>query len=86
MSKYLGKQGWLQCEKVVRGMFSDELAVVVKRSNGEQVSYFVPMQDVDKEQGRVRVSVREVDSFLWATLPTPYHDTIAVEKSSVVMT
>ena len=52
------KSGWLQCESVVRGMFSDELAVVVARSNGAEESYFVPAEDVDRERGRVRVGLR----------------------------
>lgn len=79
----MGKQGWLQCESVERGMFRDELAVVVTRSNGERVSYFVPASDVARESRRVRVSMREDGALVWATLPTPDHVTIPVARSSV---
>lgn len=80
------KQGWLRCESVVRGMFSDELAVVVARSNGDIESYFVPSEDVDETRNRVRVGIRETGSLVWATLPTPDHTTIPVAKSAVMMT
>ena len=39
----------------MRGTFSDELAVVVTRRNGDKESYFVPTNDVDATQRRVRV-------------------------------
>ena len=80
------KQGWLRCVDVVRGMFSDELAVVVRKYNGDEVSFFVPLIDVDEAREHVRVAVREADTVLWATLPTPYHDTIPVAKSCVTLT
>lgn len=82
----MSKQGWLQCESVLRGMFSDELAVVVARSNGARESYFVPSKDVDEARRRVRVGVHEVGSLVWAILPTPDHATIPVARSGVVMT
>ena len=79
------KQGWLRCESVVRGMFSDELAVVVSRVNGTKESYFVPSEDVDQAQGRVRVGVRDDGSLLWVTLPTPDRTIIPVAKSGVLI-
>ncbi len=66
-------------------MFSDELAVVVSRSNGAMESYFVPVQDVEKDRNRVRVEVRDTGSLLWATLPTNEPVTIPVSKSLVEM-
>ena len=62
------KVGWLQCESIERGMFSDELAVVIRRSNGATESYFVPAQDVERARTRVRVAVREAGNLLWATV------------------
>lgn len=79
------KFGWLQCESVVRGMFSDELAVVVARSNGAEESYFVPAEDVDRERGRVRVGLQEAGALVWATLPTSDQVTIPVQKSRVAL-
>ncbi len=79
------KQGWLQCESVVRGMFSDELAVVVSRFNGTKESFFVPSEDVDQAQGRVRVGVRDDGSLLWVTLPTPDRTIIPVAESIVLI-
>jgi hypothetical protein len=66
-------------------MFSDELAVVVSRSNGAVESYFVPVQDVEKDRSRVRVEFRDTGSLLWATLPTNEPVTIPVSKSLVEM-
>ena len=77
------KSGWLQCESVDRGMFSDELAVVVSRSNGSTESYFVPARDVERERTRVRVAVRDAGNVIWATLPTNEPVTIPVNKSRV---
>ena len=79
------KSGWLQCESVERGMFSDELAVVVARSNGARESYFVPAEEVERERGCVRVALRDAGTLLWATLPTSEPVTIPVNKSHVVM-
>lgn len=76
-------RGWLRCERVDRGMFSDERAVVVSRSNGEKESYFVPSSEVEEALRRVRVSLQESGSVIWATLPTPDHATIPVNKSYV---
>lgn len=77
------KSAWLQCESVDRGMFSDELAVVVCRSNGSTEAYFVPAQDVERDRTRVRVAVRDSGNVFWATLPTNEPVTIPVSKSLV---
>lgn len=82
----MNKQGWLRCESVTRGMFSDELAVVVARSNGTRESFFVPTNDVDSARQCVRVWVHESGSLMWATLPTTDHATIPVTKAGVDLT
>jgi hypothetical protein len=64
-------------------MFSDEVAVVVSRSNGATESYFVPVKDVERD--RVRVALRDTGSVLWATLPTNEPVSIPVNKSRVDM-
>jgi hypothetical protein len=81
----MNKSGWLRCDSVERGMFSDEVAVVVSRSNGAKESYFVPVQDVERDPGRVRVAIHDSGSLLWATLPTNEPVTIPVSKSLVEM-
>lgn len=77
----MAKLGWLRCESIERGMFSDELAVVVRRRNGGDESHFVPASSVDKGRSRVRVQVSEAGPVTWATLPTPQPISIAVDKS-----
>ena len=79
----MNKVGWLRCESVERGMFSDEVAVVVARSNGSTESHFVPAVEV--ERSRVRVALRDTGGIVWATLPTNAPVTIPVEKSRVEM-
>lgn len=88
MSRYsypMSKQGWLQCTSVVRGMFRDELAVVVSGGKGVELSYFVPSKDVDQQHCRVRVDVSQTGTQLWVTLPTPEQTTIPVPRSDVLM-
>ena len=80
------KSGWLQCDSIERGMFSDELVVVVSRSNGTTESYFVPADTVEREHNRVRVSFRDTGTLVWATLPTPESVMIPVDKSRIVVT
>jgi hypothetical protein len=75
--------GWLQCDSVRPGMFSDELAVVVSRSNGAKESYFVPAISVERSRNRVEVDLREGESLFWATLPTAEPTTIPVSKTNV---
>ena len=75
--------GWLHCDSVRDGMFTDELAVVVSRSNGTKESYFVPATAVEKARSRVRVDLRESDSLFWATLPTSDLTTIPVSKARI---
>ena len=81
----MNESAWLQCESVERGMFSDELAVVVSRSNGTTESYFVPVKDVERDRSRVRVALRDTGNVLWATLPTNEPVSIPVNKSRVDM-
>jgi hypothetical protein len=81
----MSNSGWLQCEGVERGMFSDEVTVVVSRSNGTTESYFVPATDVQRESQRVRVALRDTGNIMWATLPTNEPVTIPVSKSRVEM-
>ncbi len=79
----MNNSGWLKCDSVERGMFSDEMAVVVSRSNGTRESYFVPAGDVERETNRVRVEYRAVGNLVWATLPTSEPISIPVNKSRV---
>jgi hypothetical protein len=75
--------GWLRCDSVREGMFTDELAVVVSRSNGAEESYFVPASAVERSGNRLRVDLRESGSLFWATLPTSEPTTIPVSKARV---
>lgn len=77
----MNKLGWLLCESVQPGMFSDERAVVVTRSNGATESYFVPAGDVRSD--RVRVELRETAGLMWATLPTSEPVVLPVNKAKV---
>ena len=76
-------KGWLRCDSVEQGMFTDELAVVVERSNGRKESYFVPAASVETARRRVSVDYRESGSLFWATLPTAMPTTIPVDKTLI---
>lgn len=73
--------GWLRCESVERGMFSDEKVVVVQRSNGKTEAFFVPSREVHGDT--VRIEYAASGALLWATLPTAQPVTIAVLPSKV---
>ena len=75
--------GWLQCDGVERGMFSDEVAVVIPRRDGTTESYFVAATDV--RDNRLRVSLLDKCGVLWARLPTNEPVTIPVSKSRIQM-
>jgi hypothetical protein len=75
--------GWLRCESLDRGMFSDELVVTVLLRDGTEESHFVPAEHVQRERKRVRVAFHDTGSVMWATLPTPDSSTIPVSKAHV---
>ena len=77
------ERGWLACESVERGMFSDERLVVVQRYSGDAEPYFVPLAEVSESERRVRVQFTLAGQIAWATLPTAQPVTIAVLPSQV---
>jgi hypothetical protein len=78
----MATSGWLRCESVAPGMFSDECAVVVSRRNGMTEAHFVPAAEVERD--RVRVSITATGALLWATLPTPEPVTIAIDETQLL--
>jgi hypothetical protein len=78
-------QSWLKC-KIVKGMFSDELTVVIRAHDGETISAFVPKDRVDgKEEaaGRVKVHVFESTGQKFAVLPNENQTVISVDESEL---
>jgi hypothetical protein len=76
---------WLLC-KIVKGMFSDELAVLVRTTSGEEVSVFVPRDRVQgsvDEEGRVKIRSFEAQSKLWAVLPNETQTVIPVDAGQL---
>jgi hypothetical protein len=77
------RDAWLHVDSVQHGMFRDELAVVVSRTNGTKESFFVPADAVEQTKRLVRVLVRDADNFVWVTLPTSEPNTIPVSKKLI---
>lgn len=80
------KSQWLKC-RVLKGMFSDERAIVFTMSNGGKYTEFVPSNEVQgeiDEEGLVHVNVYEDGKTLWAFLPTEYNDMVPVKSSQLV--
>ncbi len=77
------KTVWLKCDVVTNGMFSDEVTVVVSKSNGTQESFFVPAKDVRQKEHLIRVEAKNAGSFYWATLPTSEGTTIPVDSTRI---
>ena len=77
---------WLTC-MVLKGMFNDELAVVIQEKQGGEVSFFVPRDavrgDIDRA-GTVRVRVFRKGADAWAILPSEDGTAVAVNDSDLV--
>lgn len=79
---------WLNC-RVLKGMFSDERAIVVETNSGTEYSSFVPKALVRGEingQGQLRVSAFEKAGAWWAVIPNDYREIIAVQSSALETT
>ena len=82
---------WLKCV-VGEGMFSDELVVTVApklRSGSDPTSVFVPKEmvrrdEVQRDQGLLRVLAFLRGTTWWAILPTEYQMTIPVSEVDLV--
>ncbi len=82
-SQYQMTSQWLECS-VIKGMFSSELAVGVRRRSGSRFSTFVPKESVRGEidsAGAVRVQVFRELGIAWAVLPSPEREIIPVLDS-----
>ncbi len=77
---------WLRCE-IRKGMFSDEMVVVIKVVSGESASFFVPREWVmgnEGQEGRVKVRAFKEDSRAWAIVPNESQTILAVDESQFV--
>ena len=76
---------WLKCH-VLKGMFSDERTIIVRRKPNGTVEFFVPQSAVrgEGDAGRVEVTIIEREGAKWAVLPTPYKESIPVEEDELI--
>ncbi len=81
--KLMTQNAWLKCESIAPGMFSDEVAIVVQRSNGQSVAHFVPKDAVEENKSRVLVEVVNRSGVNLATLPTAQPSVIPVRASDL---
>lgn len=73
---------WLKC-KVLKGMFSDERAVVVHRRGNGSVQFFVPASSTRGDEW-VRVKVFSRSDGSWAEMPTPQRDSVPIAPEEIV--
>ncbi len=59
---------WLKCT-VSKGMFSDEVTVLVHTRSGEAISVFVPRSFASKELNQVKVRATQNEGQFFAVLP-----------------
>jgi hypothetical protein len=71
----------LRCD-IRDGMFSDEVSATFRTANGEQVSVFAPRDRVSGDGLRVMAFSRQ--GRWWIVLPTPEHQTVAVDQDQLV--
>ena len=80
-------QSWLKC-RIVKGMFSDELTVVIRSQDGEAISAFVPKDRVEgkvEAAGRVKVRVFESTGQKFAVLPNENQTVISIDESELAV-
>ena len=80
-----GQERWLSCQ-LDRGMFSDEVAVTYPPVGAAVRSVFVPNTAVRGpagRPGRVLVRVFRQAGNIFAVLPTPQSETVAVAESDL---
>ena len=71
---------WLKC-KVLKGMFSDEVTVVIRTLGGD-ASFFVPKSAAD--DGKVKVRVAHHAGHTVALLPDEYQSVVDIESSQLI--
>ena len=69
---------WLKC-KIIKGMFSDEVTVLVCTRSGEDISVFVPKNFAEEPRSRVKVVVTEQSGRNFAVLPNDTQTVIDVK-------
>jgi len=82
------RRSWLKCQ-VLKGMFSDERTVIVRRKDNGTIEFIVSetfVNDTDPDAGKVEVTVIERGGQKWAVLPTSYRESIPVDDSELVPT
>jgi hypothetical protein len=77
---------WLRC-RVVKGMFSDELAITYQpRGATSATSVFVPkdlvLGEIDNE-GKVKVMVFRQENIAWAVLPSAQQTVIPIDEADL---
>ncbi len=75
----MSRKAWLRCTRVNAGMFSDELSVVITRSDGIVESFLVPKHAVKVQERELEVEIVQRGQRSWATLPTDYPTFIPVK-------
>lgn len=74
---------WLKC-KITKGMFSDEVTVIVRTRSGENVAVFVPRDLAQERKSLVKVQVSEQYGHTIAVLPDADRSAIDVDTSELM--
>ena len=77
---------WLRC-KVLQGMFSDELGVLITTVSGDSISVFVPKERVRgslDQEGRVQIRSFQSESKWWAVLPNESQTIVPVDAGQLL--
>ncbi len=73
---------WLKCT-IAKGMFSDEVTVIIRTRSGENVSVFVPKYATETND-RVKVRVVERAGHTVALLPDEHQSVVDIESTELV--
>jgi hypothetical protein len=77
---------WLKCT-IEKGMFSDEMTIIVQTRTGETVSVFVPKESTQVAPGgigQVKVHVAETSGHTMAVLPDEHQSVVDVDASALI--
>lgn len=78
-------EGWLKC-KILKGMFSDEKAMVYPAESATSSSFFVPKDKVREGDGTVHVRVFHEGNTVWAVVPAESQPVIPIDEKDLTPT
>lgn len=73
----------LKC-KINKGMFSNEVCILLKDTSGQNFAEFVSKEHVGESSESIWVEAFEADQYYWVKIPDEYQSWIAVDRDLII--